>query len=85
MVTGKIIHFTEFTIEEIKSRFQEYNFDRIEGDISRFHIEFHWGICPPGYGMGIRLEDLVSQTKTEKFSGQGNRSIYPRALIYCWF
>ena len=62
--------FTKLTIEEIKRGFQEYNFDWIEGDTSRFHIEFHWGICPPGYGMGIRLEDLGSKIIHERFNGQ---------------
>lgn len=73
--------FREFTLEEIKSRFQEYNFDRMAGDKSRFHIEFHWGICPPGYGMDIRLEDLRSQIITGKFQGREMRVFTPEAHL----
>ena len=73
--------FSEFTIEEIKRRFQEYNFDRIEGDTSRFHIEFHWGICPPAYGMDIRLEDLRSQIIPEKFQVRELKVFTPEAHL----
>jgi Uncharacterised nucleotidyltransferase len=69
--------FAKFTIAAIKSRFQEYNFDRVQGDSTRFHIEFHWGICPPEYGMGIRMEDMRSQIINERFHGQEIRVFTP--------
>jgi hypothetical protein len=73
--------YKKLTVEEIKSRFQEYNFDRMEGDKSRFHIEFHWGICPPAYGMGIRLEDLGAEIMREKFHGQEIQIFTPGAHV----
>jgi hypothetical protein len=62
--------FSGLTVGEIKRRFQEYNCDLIEGETSRFHIEFHWGICPPGYGMEISLDDLHTQIIRDKFQGR---------------
>jgi hypothetical protein len=73
--------FSKFSVEEIKRRFQEYNFDRTDGGRSRFHIEFHWGICPPGYGMGIRLDDLKSQIIKEKLQGQEINVFTPEAHL----
>jgi hypothetical protein len=73
--------YKKFTVGEIKSRFQEYNFDRMEGDKSRFHIEFHWGICLPEYGMGIKLEDLASQIMNVMFQGHEIQVFTPNAHL----
>jgi hypothetical protein len=61
--------FQPFKIEEVTERSQEYNFDRIVDGVSAFHIEFHWGICPPQYGLNISLEELQSQTVTGNIQG----------------
>jgi hypothetical protein len=61
--------FQPFTVEEVTERSQEYNFDRIVDGVSAFHIEFHWGICPPQYGLNISLEEMQSQTVTGNIQG----------------
>ncbi len=47
-----------FSIEDLISKSGEYNFDRIQSGKSVFHIEFHWRISSPVYGLNISLEDL---------------------------
>jgi hypothetical protein len=61
--------FQPFTIEEVSRKSQEYNFNRIVDGVSSFHIEFHWGICPPQYGLNISLEELQTQTVTGNIQG----------------
>jgi hypothetical protein len=55
------IGFLEYSIEEIKKNFHEYNFDRFEGDERLFHVEFHWRMSTENYGMDITLDDLSSE------------------------
>jgi hypothetical protein len=73
--------FKGYSVEEIRRRFQEYNFDRFEGDTNRFHIEFHWGICPPGYGMEISLKELGSRIVRATFQGQDLNVFTPEAHL----
>jgi hypothetical protein len=73
--------FKGYSVEEIRRRFQEYNFNRFDGEANRFHIEFHWGICPPGYGMGISLEELGSRIIRAKFQGQDLNVFTPEAHL----
>lgn len=58
--------FLPFTFEEIKKKFGEYNFEKIEDGVKKFHFEFHWQISSPVYGMGISYDDLKSQVVTGK-------------------
>ncbi|TFH47804.1 MAG: hypothetical protein E4G92_04615 [Bacteroidia bacterium] len=73
--------FSHSSVKEVMNRSQEYNFDRIEEGVSRFHIEFHWGICPPDYGMGITLEELESQITTTIIQGQELEVFTPSANL----
>jgi len=73
--------FRDLTVEEIRRGFQEYNFDRVDGETNVFHIEFHWGICPPDYGMGITLEDLRSQVTTDSLQGRELQVFTPSAHL----
>ena len=52
--------FASCSVNEIRTNFGEYNFDRFEGDKRIYHFEFHIGISLPVYGMNIGLEDLSS-------------------------
>lgn len=58
------------TVSRIKDMFQEYTFEKTEGGVSTFRIEFHWGICPPEYLMPVRLEDLSDQIISGSFQGR---------------
>ncbi|MBN2665591.1 MAG: nucleotidyltransferase family protein, partial [Bacteroidales bacterium] len=58
------------TMAGIRSLYQEYTFEKIEGGVSAFRIEFHWGICPPDYLMAVRLEDLADQVTSGSFQGR---------------
>lgn len=73
--------YSGLSIRQILKWSQEYCFDRIEGGSSRFHIEFHWGICPPAYGMGIRLEDLGSQITGTNLSSHIIKVFTPSAHL----
>jgi hypothetical protein len=73
--------FKPFTIEEVAKMSQEYNFDRIVDGISTFHIEFHWGICPPQYGLNISLEELQPQTLTGNISDRELMLFTPSAHL----
>jgi len=73
--------YRRLDIEEIKKDFQEYNFDRQEEDKNVFHIEFHWGICPPGYGMNIRFDDLSGQVTRGTFQGRELEVFTPVAQL----
>lgn len=70
-----------YSIEEIRHISQEYNFVMMQDGVSTFYIEFHWGICPPGYGMDIRLEDLASQTMMGIIQGQELQVFTPSAHL----
>jgi hypothetical protein len=73
--------FRKLTIDEIKAGYQEYNFNRVEENTNTFHIEFHWGICPPEYNMGIGLEDLSNQITTGSFQGRELAVFTPSAQL----
>jgi hypothetical protein len=51
----------EYTLEELAGRAGEYNFDKIEDGRIVSHIEYHWRMSSPVYGLGISFEDLSSQ------------------------
>jgi hypothetical protein len=61
--------FLPYSIDRIKKSFHEYNFDRFEGDVRLFHVEFHWRMSTEVYGMDIRLEDLSSEIVKGKLQG----------------
>ncbi len=71
----------DFTLEELAARAGEYNFDRIlEGQIVT-HIEFHWRMSSPVYGMGISYEDLSPQVVDGSFQGTGLKVFTPSAAF----
>lgn len=75
------------SLEEILEKDQEYSFERLEGGRCIFHIEFHWGICPPDYGMNIRFEDLVTQSgpltvQDVKFTGLTPAAQFLLAILH---
>ncbi len=69
------------TINEIMKSFREYNFDRIDEGRSVFHIEFHWGICPPGYGMPVSVSDLSDHITGGTFQGRNLEVFTPAAQL----
>jgi len=69
------------TFSQIRGQFQEYTFEKIEGGVSTVRIEFHWGICPPEYLMGIRLEDLSDQVTAGTFQGRDLEVFTPSAQM----
>jgi hypothetical protein len=69
------------TFPRIREQFQEYTFEKIEGGVSTFRIEFHWGICPPDYLMRVRLEDLSDQVTAGTFQGRELEVFTPSAQM----
>lgn len=67
------------SIKEIKRRFREYNFERYDGGKKVVHIEFHWGICPPGYGMPVSAGDLAEHIVMVSFQGREMEVLTPTA------
>ena len=70
-----------FSIEEIKSRCGEYNFDKFEDGIIIFHFEFHWRMTSPVYGLGITFDDLASQVVAGTLQGQNLSVFTPSANL----
>lgn len=50
-----------YTLEELAGRAGEYNFDKFEEGRIVSHMEFHWRMSSPVYGLGISFEDLSPQ------------------------
>ncbi len=71
--------FRNMSTDEVRQISQEYVFERINNGVPRFRIEFHWGISPPGYGLGINLEDMRSQVTQGRFEGKEIRVFTPSA------
>jgi len=71
----------KLSLKEILRKDQEYCFERIEDGKPTFRIEFHWGICPPDYGMDIRFEDLIDQTETKKIQNEEFTGLTPSAHL----
>lgn len=69
------------TLREILKKDQEYSFERIEDGKPTFRIEFHWGICPPDYGMDIRFEDLIDQSEMKKIQNEELIGFTPSAHL----
>lgn len=69
------------TLPQIREQFQEYTFEKIEDGVSTFRIEFHWGICPPDYLMGVRLEDLSDHITDGTFQGRELEVFTPSAQM----
>ncbi|MDF1561305.1 MAG: nucleotidyltransferase family protein [Bacteroidales bacterium] len=69
------------TMAVIRTEYQEYTFEKIEGGVSAFRIEFHWGICPPEYLMNVRLEDLSDQVVPGSFQGRDLEVFTPSAQL----
>ena len=58
-----------YKLVELAARAGEYNFDRTEEGRIVSHIEFHWRMSSPVYGLGISFEDLSPQIVTGKLQG----------------
>lgn len=71
--------FRGLTVKGVMKISQEYVFEKVIDGISSFRVEFHWGISPPAYGMGVRLEDLRSQLVRGKFQGDEMTLFTPSA------
>ncbi len=69
------------TIREITRRFREYNFEKVIDGQNVFHLEFHWGICPPGYGMAVSASDLSDHITSETFQGRNLEALTPSAQM----
>lgn len=70
-----------YTLDELAGRAGEYNFDRTEEGRIVSHIEFHWRMSSPVYGMGISYEDLSPQIIDGSFQGAGLRVFSPSAAF----
>lgn len=53
-----------YTLDDLAGRAGEYNFDRTEDGQCVSHLEFHWRMSSPVYGLGISFQDLSSQIVT---------------------
>lgn len=62
--------FSPFNLEEIKKKFGEYNFEKIEDGVKKFHFEFHWHISNTNYGLSISYDNLKSQITSGRMQDQ---------------
>ncbi len=69
------------TMHEITRRFREYNYEKVIDGQNVFHIEFHWGICPPGYGMAVSVSDLSDHITAGTFQGRSLEVLTPAAQM----
>ncbi len=49
------------SLDDLAAKAGEYNFDKTERGQCISHLEFHWRISSPVYGLGISFGDLTSQ------------------------
>ena len=70
-----------YTLDELALRAGEYNFDRTEEGQIVSHIEFHWRMSSPVYGLGISYEDLSPQIASSTFQGVGLQVFTPSAAF----
>jgi hypothetical protein len=73
--------FSPFTLEEIKKRFGEYNFEKIEDGIKNYHLEFQWGISGAVYGLCIRYDELASKVITGRIEDRELSVFNPSANL----
>jgi len=55
-----------YSVDDLIRKSGEYNFDKIQSGRSVFHIEFHWRISSPVYGLNINIKDLENNISTGK-------------------
>jgi len=70
-----------YTLDELTLRAGEYNFDRTEEGHIVSHIEFHWRMSSPVYGLGISYEDLSPQITEGSFQGAALQVFTPSAAF----
>lgn len=70
-----------YTLDELAGRAGEYNFDKIEEGRIVTHIEFHWRMSSPVYGLGISYADLSPQIAEGSFQGTGLQVFSPSAAF----
>jgi hypothetical protein len=56
-------------IRKILKESAEYNFDKYDGDVRLFHVEYHWKMGSSSHGMDISLDDLRNQVVTGRIQG----------------
>lgn len=64
-----------FSVNDLISKSGEYNFERIQSGKSVFHIEFHWQISSPVYGLNININDLQNRILSGKLE-QTNINVF---------
>lgn len=57
-------------VDKIKKESAELNFDRFEGDVRIFHVEFHWKIGSSFSGLDISLQELMPMTEMSMIQGR---------------
>jgi hypothetical protein len=68
-----------FTLERVKRRSGEYNLEKYSEGKKRYHLEFHWGISSPVYGLNISTDNLASQVLTREYQGRNITAFTPSA------
>lgn len=61
--------FQGYSVSEIRRKFHEYNFDKFHGEKRLYHVEFHWRMSTPVYGMDITFKDLAGEIKEGSLNG----------------
>jgi hypothetical protein len=70
-----------YSLHDLAGRAGEYNFDKTENGRCVSHLEFHWRISSPVYGLGISLQDLSPQIVTGRLQGTGLQVFTPSAAF----
>ena len=70
-----------YTLSELAGRAGEYNFDKTVEGRCVSHLEFHWRMSSPVYGLGISFEELSSQVVEGRFQGSSLRVFTPSAAF----
>ena len=70
-----------FSMDDLAGRSGEYNFDKVEGGRCISHLEFHWRISSPVYGLGISFTDLAPHIVPGKLQGSDLQTFTPSAAF----
>jgi hypothetical protein len=70
-----------YTLNQLAGRAGEYNFDRTEDGRCISHLEFHWRMSSPVYGLGISFQDLSSQIVTGRLQESELQVFTPSAAF----
>jgi hypothetical protein len=72
---------SHYTLQYVTEKCGEYNFQKFEGGVCKFHFEFHWRMSSPVYGLGISIDDLTHQIVTGTLQDQEIKVFTPSANL----